>query len=90
MARCGGRYGAAGWVEWRFGSGMVVAPFFTAGYVGGTVVGAPWTGTGSIRPFTGLVVELFHRLVRAEVGTDLKTGRVGLLVDVNRDLWGIL
>ncbi|MBI3983405.1 MAG: hypothetical protein HY337_10870 [Gemmatimonadetes bacterium] len=90
IARCGGRYGVAGTAEWRFGSTLVVAPFVAAGYVGGSVSGAPWAGTGGIEPFAGVATEWFRRLLRAEVGAGLRTGRVGVQVDVTRDLWAIL
>jgi hypothetical protein len=90
VARCGGRYGVAGSAEWRMGSRVVVAPFVTAGYVGGTLAGAPWSGTAGVAPFAGVAVEAIHGLLRAELGAGLRTGRAGVQLDVNRDLWGIL
>ncbi|HEX9582155.1 MAG TPA: hypothetical protein VF970_13720 [Gemmatimonadales bacterium] len=100
-ARCGGRYGTGGTAEWRLSTGtggplaaaggpITVAPFFTAGYVGGIVAGAPWVGTGGAEPFGGVAVEWLSHLVRVEVGVGLATGRAGLLVDLHRDLWPIL
>ncbi|HWP36962.1 MAG TPA: hypothetical protein VNL18_05345 [Gemmatimonadales bacterium] len=90
VARCGGRHGLAGSAEWRLGSRLVVAPFFTAGYVSGTVAGSPWGGTDGAASFGGVAIEAMRGLFRAEIGAGLRTGRVGFQLDVHRDLWGIL
>lgn len=105
VARCGGRYGGTAAVEWRVrvpvpaarvgpiittGRDAVIAPFVAVGWLDGSVTGAPWSSTGGVLPVAGVAVEWFHQLLRAEVGVQLRTGRVGVQVDLNRDLWSIL
>ncbi|GIW52517.1 MAG: hypothetical protein KatS3mg081_1872 [Gemmatimonadales bacterium] len=103
--RCGGRYGASGGAEWRLrlpfpalqlspvittGRQVIVAPFFKAAWFGGVVAGAPWSGTGGVLPVGGVAVEWLHQLLRWEVGMDLREGRLGVTLDINRVLWPIL
>jgi hypothetical protein len=38
----------------------------------------------------GVGIEWFHRLFRADLGVRLRDPAVSLVVDVRRDLWGIL
>ncbi len=101
----GGRYMSLGRLEWRSrlpfpalplgsftstGAEVIVAPFVSAGWVSGGRAELPWRETGGVRPVVGLGVEWFHRLLRIEVGTSLRDRRAGLVVDLRRDLWGIL
>ncbi|OGU06189.1 MAG: hypothetical protein A2W29_07285 [Gemmatimonadetes bacterium RBG_16_66_8] len=68
----------------------MLAPFLTAGHVGGVVAGAPWADTDGVEPVGGVAIELFQHLVRAEIAVRFRRGRGGALVDVNRDLWPVL
>jgi hypothetical protein len=72
------------------GRDAVIAPFVAVGWLDGTVTGAPWPSTGGVLPVAGVAVEWFHQLLRAEVGVHLRTGRVGVQIDLNRALWSIL
>ena len=72
------------------GNRMVVAPFLAAGVAGGTLGGVPWRASGRLQPVAGVALELMHRLLRVETGVSLRTGRVGLSVDVDREWWEIL
>ncbi len=72
------------------GNRLVLAPFLAAGVAGGTVAGVPWRASGRLQPVAGIAVELIHRLLRVETGISLRTGRVGLSVDVDREWWEIL
>ncbi|HET8633557.1 MAG TPA: hypothetical protein VFL88_05365 [Gemmatimonadales bacterium] len=101
----GGRSLALGRLEWRVdvpapaiplgsfastGHSITLAPFLAAGWSGGGQAGVPWTSSDGIRPVAGIAIDLFMRLLRVEGGVALRTGDVGLTVDVNRDWWGIL
>ncbi len=101
----GGRRVAWGRVEYRLaapapaiplgpffstGTHLVIAPFFAAGVAGGPIPGLPWRATGEVRPVAGVALELFQRMVRVETGVSLRTGRVGVSVDVDREWWEIL
>ncbi len=101
----GGRRVALGWVEYRLavpvpgislgplfstGNRIIVAPFLAAGVVGGSMSGMPWQASGELRPVAGVAVEWFHRLIRVETGVSLRTGQVGITVDVDREWWEIL
>ncbi len=101
----GGRYMALGHVEWRFdlaapalrlgsfastGRRVTLAPFFAAGLATQALAGLPWDSSRGIRPVAGLAVELFMRLLRVEAGVGLRDGGIGVIVDVNRDWWGLL
>lgn len=103
--RCGGRYGLIALVEWRLrapfaavrlspvistGREVTLAPFLRAGWLGGSMAGSPWSGTGGVIPVGGLAVEWFHQLLRFEVGVAFNTGAAGVTVDINRALWSIL
>ncbi len=72
------------------GNRLVLAPFVAVGVAGGAVARVPWRATGWLQPVAGIAVELFHRLLRVETGISLRTGRVGLSVDVDREWWEIL
>lgn len=101
----GGRAQALARLEWRVeapapaiplgsfastGRTMTVAPFVAAGWAGDPQAGVPWSATSGIRPVAGVAVDLFMRLIRIEAGAALRTGHVGLTVDINRDWWGVL
>lgn len=101
----GGRRGVFGVVEWRVpapfpaiplgpfastGRQVVIAPFVAAGWADGAMSGLPWVPSAGVRPMVGLGIEWFHSLLRADIGVSLRDPRVGLVVDVRRDLWGIL
>ncbi|HJR17119.1 MAG TPA: hypothetical protein VJ808_09720 [Gemmatimonadales bacterium] len=101
----GGRYMALGHVEWRFevpvpalslgsfastGRRIAVAPFLAGGYAAEPLAGLPWNSTRGVRPVAGVALELFMRLFRVEAGIGLRDGGIGVLVDINRDWWGLL
>lgn len=101
----GGRHAGLLALEWRLdapapalplgpfvttGRRMVVAPFVAAGWAGGPVAGVPWAPSDGGRPVVGVALEWPHRLIRAEVGVSLRDPAVEVIVDVRRDLWGIL
>ena len=72
------------------GRSMTLAPFVAAGWTGGQVAGTPWSPSDGIRPVAGVAMDLFMRIIRLEAGVALRTGDVGLTVDINRDWWGVL
>lgn len=101
----GGRRFALAQVELRFevpfpalplgafvstGGRVTVAPFVAAGWAGGAVAGLPWQPSRGARPVAGVALEWFHRLIRIEAGTALRTGDFGVTVDVSREWWGVL
>ncbi len=101
----GGRTMALGHAEWRFqvpvpslalgsfagtGRHLTLAPFLAAGWADRQLVGLPWGETDGIRPVAGLAAEWLMGLLRVEVGVGLRSGDIGISVDVNRDWWGIL
>ena len=94
-----------GRLEWRFeapvpaiplgsfastGRTMIVAPFVAAGWAGQPLPGLPWGSSDGVRPVAGLVLEWPMRLLRLEAGVGLRSGDVGVTVDVHPDWWGIL
>jgi hypothetical protein len=101
----GGRSLALARLEWRVdvpapaiplgsfastGHSVTLAPFVAAGWSGGEQPDVPWRSSDGVRPVAGIAVDLFMRLIRVEGGVALRTGDLGLTVDVNRDWWGIL
>ncbi|HLB36444.1 MAG TPA: hypothetical protein VJL31_07730 [Gemmatimonadales bacterium] len=103
--RCGGRYGAAGGVEWRLrvpfleiplgafvstGGQVVVAPFVRGAWLDGTVNGTQWDASDGLRPVMGLGVEWLHQLIRFEVAVDPRRSKWALLADLHRALWSLL
>jgi len=101
----GGRQALLARAEWRVtapapaiplgsfastGGTMVVAPFFSVGWAGGTVPGGVGSPDGGARPVLGLAAEFFMRLIRVEAGVALRTGDVGVTIDVGREWWGAL
>lgn len=101
----GGRTMALAHAEWRLevpvpsirmgsfagtGPHLTLAPFLAAGWAERVPDGLPWEETDGIRPVAGLAAEWLLGLLRIEVGVGLRSGDVGVSVDVNRDWWGIL
>jgi hypothetical protein len=72
------------------GRSITLAPFLAAGWAGGAIAGLPWRPSPGVRPVAGLGVEWFHRLIRIEAGASLRTGHVGVSVDVAPEWWDIL
>jgi hypothetical protein len=72
------------------GRTITIAPFLSAGWAGERMPGLPWQPSHEIRPVAGVALEWLHRLIRVETGVSLRTGSVGLTVDVDREWWGIL
>jgi hypothetical protein len=72
------------------GNTIVVAPFLAAGWTERSYALLPWTASDGVRPVAGIALEWFMRLIRVEAGVGLRTGDVGLTVEVHRDWWSIL
>jgi len=72
------------------GKTATLAPFLAAGWADRPVPGMPWTASPGIRPVAGLASEWFLQLIRVEAGVALRTGEVGVTVDVGRLWWGVL
>lgn len=72
------------------GAELTLAPFLSAGWAGGGIAGLPWRASGAIRPVAGLAIEWFHHLIRVEGGVSLRTGKLGVSVDLARAWWEIL
>ncbi|HEU5051023.1 MAG TPA: hypothetical protein VFU00_11895 [Gemmatimonadales bacterium] len=101
----GGRRAFLGRLEWRFeapapaiplgsfattGRTMVLAPFAAVGWTGEPVSGGVGGRSEGGRPVLGVAAEFFMRLIRVEAGVALRTGEVGVTVDIGRDWWGAL
>lgn len=67
-----------------------MAPFLAAGWSERPLTGMPWAATDGVRPVLGIATEWLMGLLRLEVGMALRSGEVGISLDVNRDWWGIL
>jgi hypothetical protein len=50
----------------------------------------PWDPGAGARPVAGVALELFMRLIRVEAGVAVRTGELGITLDVSRDWWGAL
>jgi hypothetical protein len=72
------------------GNRITLAPFVAAGWTGGNIAALPWRASREVRPVAGLGIEWFQHLIRADVGVSLRTGRVGVSVDVSPEWWEIL
>jgi hypothetical protein len=72
------------------GRSIIVAPFLAAGWTERAVGGTPWKPTDGVRPVAGVAFEWFMRLIRVEAGIGLRTGEVGVTLEIHRDWWGIL
>jgi hypothetical protein len=101
----GGRSMALAHAEWRVGvpipairmgsfastgRRLTLAPFLAAGWSERPLQGLPWAGTDGVRPVAGIAAEWLMGLLRLEVGLGLRSGDVGVSIDVNRDWWDIL
>jgi hypothetical protein len=101
----GGRTMALAQAEWRLevpvpalplgsfastGSQLTLAPFLAAGWSERPLPGLPYVETDGVRPVAGLAAEWLMGLLRLELGVGLRSGDLGLSIDVNRDWWGIL
>jgi hypothetical protein len=101
----GGRTMALVQTEWRLevpvpalalgsfagtGRHLTLAPFLAAGWSERPLPGLPYAATDGVRPVVGLAAEWLMGLLRLELGVGLRSGDVGISVDVNRDWWGIL
>ena len=101
----GGREFVLGRVEWRLeapvpaiplgsfastGKTMTVAPFVAAGWAGRPLPGLPWSASDGVRPVAGVALEWPMRLLRLEAGVGLRSGDVGVTVDIHPEWWGIL
>ncbi|HWB35705.1 MAG TPA: hypothetical protein VHA75_06750, partial [Rugosimonospora sp.] len=101
----GGRAAALAELEWRLpvpvpalplgsfastGHRVIVAPFVAAGWADRPLASMPWTGSDGLRPVAGIAIEWFMQLLRLEAGLGLRTGKLGVTVDFNRDWWSIL
>ena len=72
------------------GRSIVVAPFVVAGWSERPYGQLPWKASDGVRPTAGIALEWFMRLLRLEVGVGLRTGEVGVTVEIHRDWWSIL
>ncbi len=72
------------------GSQLHAGPFVALGATAAPLDGAPWSGSEGLRPVFGVAAEWFHRLLRVEAGMSPDRKQLRLVVDVRRDLWGIL
>jgi hypothetical protein len=101
----GGHTAVLGHAEWRVevpvpaislgsfattGRTMTVAPFVAAGYTDRPLDGLPGRDSDGVRPVLGVAFEWFMRLIRVEIGTGLRDGRLGVTVDVSREWWGVM
>ncbi len=72
------------------GRTIVVAPFVAAGWADREYQSLPWRATDGVRPVAGVALEWFMRLIRVEAGIGLRTGNIGVSVEIHRDWWSIL
>jgi hypothetical protein len=101
----GGRSMGLAHVEWRVevpvpalamgsfastGRHLTLAPFLAAGWAERPLPALPWEETDGVRPVAGVAAEWLMGLLRFEVGVGLRSGDIGISVDVNRDWWGVL
>ncbi len=101
----GGRYGAFGTIEWRLAidipsvalgplvptDRIVVAPFVSAGWAAGLSRDpTPWRQSAGVRTVVGVGIEWLYGLLRTDVGVSIRNPHLGVVVDIRRDLWGVL
>lgn len=72
------------------GQSIVVAPFVAAGWSERPYAFLPWQESDGVRPVAGIALEWFMRLIRLEAGIGLRTGDMGVSVEIHRDWWSIL
>lgn len=101
----GGRAAALSRVQWEFpvpvpqlrlgsfvttGRQMTVAPFLAAGWAWRPLPQTPWVGSAGARPVAGVGLGWLHGLVRLDLGVGLRGGNLQAVMDIRRELWGIL
>lgn len=101
----GGRVAMLARLEWRValpapaiplgsyastGNRFTFAPFVAAGWTGGGIADAPWQPSPGVRPVAGVAAEFFLHLIRLEAGVGLRTGRLGVSLDVAPAWWPVL
>ncbi len=67
----------------------IAGPFIAAGVAGGGLR-LPWQATGRVEAVAGLRVDLWGPLLRLEAASSLRTGHIGLTLDVHPDWWPVL
>lgn len=67
-----------------------IGPFLAAGVAGGELGETRWNGGGVIHPVLGVRIELWGPTLRLELGVALRTGEVGLTVDLHPLWWPVL
>jgi hypothetical protein len=72
------------------GQTITVGPFLAAGWTSDEVAKHAVGQTVPYVRVAGVAAEFLLRLLRVEAGVALKTGEIGVMVDVNPDWWGIL
>jgi hypothetical protein len=72
------------------GRTIIVAPFLAAGWSERPYASLPWRESDGVRPVAGIALEWFMRLIRVEAGVGLRTGDVGVSIEIHRDWWSIL
>lgn len=101
--RWGGRRAARVHLEWRapvpfvrLAAGpartpgtITLAPYATAGWTDGPILGTPWRATPGARVTLGLGAEWLG-VFRLEAGYGVETRRVHIAFDITRDFWDIL
>lgn len=78
-----GSFGGTGRVVW-------VGPYLGAVLAGQEVAQVPWLASEGARPVAGVAAELFHRLLRVEVGYSVRDARVRAAFDLRSAFWPIL
>ena len=64
-----------------------IAPYLAAGVAGGDLPILPWRATGRVEPVAGLRLDLWGPLFRLETGVALRTGKVGVALDIHPQWW---
>lgn len=72
------------------GGTLTLAPFVAVGWADRSGTRLPWRASPGVRPVAGVAVEWFLRLIRVEAGVGLRTGDVGVTIDIHPDWWDLL
>lgn len=72
------------------GHTITLAPFVAAGWTDRADPLSPWRASPGVRPVAGVAVEWFLRLLRVEAGVGLRTGDIGVTIDIHPDWWDLL
>lgn len=101
----GGRHHGWAGAEWQFrapvpqlplgsyattGPDLTLAPFVSAGWVGGTIPGLSAVASRGVQPVLGLGMSWPYDLLRLDIGWAPRSRRVAASFDVARSFWGIL